>query len=48
MEKYINFMRKFIIILLLILSSCYSFKEKNKLAIPPIAESDLSVMVKTK
>jgi len=35
-------MKKFIIILLLlVLSSCYSFKEKNKLAIPPIAESEL-------
>lgn len=42
-------MRKLItILLLLIISGCYSFKEKNKLAIPPIAESDLSATIKTK
>ncbi|MDD2840309.1 MAG: hypothetical protein PHY80_04270 [Rickettsiales bacterium] len=34
-------MRKIFILLFLVLSSCYSFKEKNKLAIPPIAESEL-------
>ncbi|HSQ97535.1 MAG TPA: hypothetical protein VLL98_02330 [Rickettsiales bacterium] len=37
-------MRKFFIILLLILSSCYSFRERNKLAIPPIANNELSIL----
>lgn len=38
-------MKKILIFLLLVLSSCYSFKEKNKLAIPPIANNELSIMV---
>ncbi len=39
-------MRKiFILLLFLGLFGCYSFKEKNKLAIPPIAEGELAILM---
>lgn len=42
-------MYKFILLLLLIfLSSCYSFKETNELAIPPIAKDEIKITTQKK